>query len=234
MPPSSFIPHPSSFLLPPQTLVDRVLPKNKIYANANVSAKRRELFVSQLQQVVWRAKLAPETVRLTATPGVPEIQVFELTLRQADLNEDIPRAIDHAIPFPIFFELRFEDKARMLAAWKRPSEATAGTWITGEYLSTPWAPVDTPRQALPVALDMGSLYEQMLSALAPLPPRRGEPLRDHMERLGRIRKLEIEAGKLERRLAQEKQFNRKVEINSRIRALRSDIARLSAQQEVQE
>ena len=97
-----------------------------------------------------------------------------------------------------------------------------------------WTPADTPRQGLPVALDMASLYEQMLSALAPLPPRRGETLRDHLERLGRIRGLEAEMGKLERRMTQERQFNRKVEINSRLRALRNDIAWLSVQQETQE
>lgn len=54
----------------------------------------------------------------------------------------------------------------------------------------------------------------MLGALAPLPPRRDETLRDHMERLARIRVLEAELGKLER------QFNRKVEINAKIREVR--------------
>ncbi|MBP2231740.1 hypothetical protein J2847_005059 [Azospirillum agricola] len=222
------------FAYPPATLVNRVLPKNKIYANATVSAKLREAFVTELHQVTWRAKLAPETVRLAATPMVPEIQIFELALRQTDLNEAILRTIDDAIPFPILFELHFGGKARTLAAWKRPSEAVAGKWVTGTYLATPWVPADSSRQGLPVALDMASLYERMLGVLTPLPSRRGETLRDHMERLEQVRGLEVELGKLERRLAQERQFNRKVEINSKLRAVKDDIARLSAQQETQD
>lgn len=214
------------FVYPPQAAVNRVLPKNKVYANATIPAKLRAAFVSDLHQITWRAKLAPETIRLAATSEVPEIQVFELALKGPDFNEDIARTIDGAIPFPIVFELTFESKIRTLAAWKRPIATAPTKWATGDYLGSPWRQADAPREALPVALDMGSLYEQILRALSPQPARRGEPLAEHMERLGRIRALEAESEKLERKLDQERQFNRKVEINERIRRLRSDISAL--------
>lgn len=214
------------FAWPSRSLVNRVLPKNKVYANARISTRLKEAFVSDVRQIVWRAKLAPETIRLAATKDAPEIQVFELSLRTNGLNEDIPRAIDKAIPFPILFELAFESKVRMLAGWKRPSGSELSVWTIGDYFTTPWAPADSARESLPVALDMGGLYEQLLRAFAPEPPRRGETLAEHMERLARIRALEAETAKLERRLAQEKQFNRKVEINGQLRAVRCDIAAL--------
>lgn len=220
------------FVYPPQAAVNRVLPKNKVYANATIPAKLRAAFVSDLQQITWRAKLAPETIRLAATSDVPEIQVFELALKGPDFNEDIARTIDGAIPFPIVFELTFENKIRTLAAWKRPIATSPTKWVTGDYLGTPWRQVDAPREALPVALDMGSLYEQILRALSPHPARRGETLAEHMERLGRIRALEAESEKLERKLDQERQFNRKVEINARLRVIRSDIEALSTQEDV--
>lgn len=215
------------FAWPAQSLVNRVLPKNKVYANARISTRLKEAFVSDLHQIVWRAKLAPETIRLAATKDVPEVQVFELTLRTADLNEDIPRTIDKAIPFPILFELSFEDKVRMFAAWKRSPGGNSGQWTVSDYLTTAWVPANCPRENLPVALNMGGLYEQMLRAFAPQPPRRGETLGEHMDRLVRIRTLETEAEKLERRLTQERQFNRKVEINGQIRTVRNEIAALS-------
>ncbi|MBI4968149.1 MAG: DUF4391 domain-containing protein [Rhodospirillales bacterium] len=219
------------FAYPPQAIVNRVLPKNKVYANATISARLRQAFVADLHQIVWRAKLAPETIRLTATRDVPEIQVFELALKGPDFNEDIARTIDAAIPFPIVFELTFEGKIRTLAAWKRPTAADPTKWMTGDYLETPWQPADAPRQELPVALDMGGLYEQILRAVSPHPARRGETLAEHMERLGRIRTLQTESDKLERKLTQERQFNRKVEINARLRAITDDIAALSEHRE---
>ncbi len=215
------------FVWPSQSLVNRVLPKNKVYANATISARLRQAFVADLHQIIWRAKLAPETVRLAATRDVPEIQVFELALKGPEFNADIARTIDGSIPFPIVFELTFERKIRILAAWKRPTAADPTKWVLGDYLETPWQAADAPREALPVALDMGGLYEQILRALSPQPTRLEETLAEHMERLGHIRALEAESEKLERKLAQERQFNRKVEINRQIRAVRNEIAGLS-------
>ena len=219
------------FAYPPQAAVNRVLPKTKVYANATIPAKLREAFVSDLHQITWRYKLAPETVRLAATPEVPEIQVFELALKGPTLNEEVARTIDRAIPFPIVFELTFADQVKALAAWKRPLESNPGTWTTNHYLATPWMPADSPRETLPVALDMGGLYEHILRALVPHPPRRGEALKDHMERLAHVRALETEFERLEQRLDREKQFNRKIEINARLRAIKDDIAALTCRRD---
>src|SRR5690554_413003 len=83
----------------------RVLPKNKIYEHARASARLKQLFVDQVDQITWRYKLAPETINLEGSVSVPEIQVFSIMLRVPELHEDVLRAIDTSIRFPIIFEL---------------------------------------------------------------------------------------------------------------------------------
>lgn len=61
------------FDFPSQAAFNRVLPKAKIYAHGSPAAKVRAAFVSQVEQIVWRYKLSPETTNLAARPGVPEI-----------------------------------------------------------------------------------------------------------------------------------------------------------------
>ena len=163
------------FAYPPQAAVNRVLPKTKVYANATIPAKLREAFVSDLHQIMWRYKLAPETVRLAATPEVPEIQVFELALKGPTLNEEVARTIDRAIPFPIVFELTFAGQVKALAAWKRPLESNPGTWTTNHYLATPWMPADSPRKTLPVGAGHGRSLRAYAArpGAAPAPTRRG-------------------------------------------------------------
>ncbi|MCP4183543.1 MAG: DUF4391 domain-containing protein, partial [Hyphomicrobiales bacterium] len=48
----------------------RVLPKKKIYQHARASSKLQQIFVNQLDRIVWRYKLAPETINLDATKSV--------------------------------------------------------------------------------------------------------------------------------------------------------------------
>lgn len=78
----------------------RVIPKNKIYEHAGANTALKDLFVREVDQIVWSHKLAPETVNLAATKQVAEIQVFRITARTATLDRDVLRAIDKAIPLP--------------------------------------------------------------------------------------------------------------------------------------
>ena len=48
-----------------------------------------------------------------------------------------------------------------------------------------------------------------------------------LERLNKVDALESEAGKIQRRLNKEKQFNRKVELNSTLREVQAEIHQLS-------
>ena len=217
------------FIYPERARLDRVLPKNKLYANVQPSRALRQRFVDQIDQIVWRYKLAAETINLPAHDGIEEIQVFELLLKTDALKEDVLRTIDRAIPSQIFFELRFQDKVRFVAAYKRQSEADAGASVIEAYFETAWQPVTAPRLAFPVALNMASLYEQMLrqhmsaSSLA-LTSWTGETIRETVERANLIRVKRRECEKLEAQMRKELQFNRKVLINGALRACRGELA----------
>src|SRR5690606_19864967 len=119
--------------------------------------------------------------RLAAKPAVPEIQIFEIALKSAELDENVLRTIDKGIAFPILFELTFKDRIKVMATYKRPSEADLTKWVVGDYHGTPWQPVGTQRKPLPVALDLAGLYEQLLRTLIAEPARRGESLKDQVE-----------------------------------------------------
>lgn len=219
------------FIYPPQAAFEKVLPKNKIYAHAKPTRRLQQRFTDEVAQIVWKYKLAPETIRIPARAGIEEIQVFGVTLKAAaedEFTEDVLRCIDKAIGFPILFEVGAADRVRAVAAYKRPSEADSAKWVVGDYFMSAWLPADTPRSPLPVALDLASLYGQLLRRLMPYPPREGESLKDHAERLDRIRSLQREHAKLEMRLNREPQFNRKVEINAEARALQTQIDELTA------
>jgi hypothetical protein len=125
------------------------------------------------------------------------------------------------------FELVDGARVRVVAAYKRPNEADRAKWVLGEYFFSDWHPIDVKRAPLPVAVDLAALYRELLRRLMPYPPRDGESLRDHAERVGRIKSLQREHEKLLVRLGREPQFNRKVEINQSVRALQTELDELT-------
>ena len=218
----------SPFIIyPKQAAFGRVLPKNKIYEHSGASPSIREMFVRQVEQIVWEFKLAPETINLASKPGVPELQIFAIQLKTPSLNHEVLRCIDGAIQFPIIFELTFEGKIQVVAAFKRPSESDSNRWVVSEYFSTQWMSTDGARMAMPLALDLGVLYEQLLQRLIPLTLRQNETLAELVARVERLRLKENEVQKITSRLAKEKQFNRKVEINAQLRDIRRELGNLT-------
>jgi hypothetical protein len=218
--------NPALFNFPPQARVGRVLPKSKIYQHGRIGAALRERFVRQVEQITWQYKLAPETINLPARGGIEEIEIFELVLKNESLDEDLLRAIDRAIPLPIVFQLQHGQRSRMVAAYKRPSAAEAGKWVIDGYFAGDWQAADAARRTLPIALDLHSLYEQLLRSLLPQAARPGESLPEQLTRLTRLRSLQSEYNKLEARLRKEKQFNRKVGLNAELRKLGASMENL--------
>lgn len=211
------------FAFPRQAAFHRIVPKAKIYAHARISKRLKDLFVSQIGEILWSYKLAPDTLNLPASHGIQEIQVFELSLRTPEIDESVLETIDRAIPYPILFQLIHGEEIRTVASYKRPSDADSSKWVIEATFWGEAQPVAAPRSPLPVALDLSGLYEQILRTLIPLQARSGEPLRDQVQRYQSIQGKERSRQQLEASLSREKQFNRKVELNAAIRKLDDEL-----------
>lgn len=219
------------FDYPKAAAFGRVVPKSRIYEHAGASTALRDLFVTQVDQIVWKYKLAPETTNLAATKVVSEIQVFGISLRTGKLDEEVLRAIDRAIPFPLLFELTWSGKRKAAAAFKRPSDADPTKWVVSGYFATDWTPDAAPRRPLPVVLNLGGLYDALITALMPKAAadaeHTGEDIQTRVARMEAIRVKTREVDRIRARLAREKQFNKRVAINAELRAARQELERLS-------
>jgi len=217
------------FDYPKATAFGRVLPKNKIYEYGNVTSALKERFVRQVDQITWKFKLASETLNIEATKAVPEIQVFGIRLKASKLDDDILRAIDKAIPFPIIFELSYEGRVQAVAAFKRPSEAESGKWVISDYFKGEWISDSSIRSNLPVALNLGGLYDQILTSIMPTAAIENEGLKDRVERLEVIATKTRDVARIKARLSREKQFNKRVAINAELRTAIHDLDRLTGE-----
>jgi hypothetical protein len=74
---------------------------------------------------------------------------------------------------------------------------------------------------------LGSLYEQVLHRLIPTPARSQESLADLVARVELVAAKQREVEKTASKLAKEKQFNRKVEINAHLRQLKIELQGLT-------
>jgi len=213
---------------PKKTKFSKMVAKKKIFEHANASTALKEKFKTQIEKITWEYKLAQETLNLSSSDTVPEIQVFNIKAKSFDIQEELLRTIDKVIPFPIIFQLCYQDKIKVKAAYKRPSDTGTNKWVVEAYFETEWLDIDTPKEPLPVALDLTKLYEQMLQTLMPQITKQAVDvsLKDQVSHLQLYKAKEKEYEKLKAKRDKEKQFNRKAELNKELKSLQKELDRL--------
>ncbi|WP_418276406.1 DUF4391 domain-containing protein [Isoptericola jiangsuensis] len=232
--------HGTLYQWPAAAKFGRPVPKGKFYEHATIPAALKERFVGEVQRITWAYKLADSTIHLAGSDAVPEVQVFVIDAKGADVSDDVLAAIDKAVPYPLVFEITRmggvvgDDggvtdpevrEVRMVAANKTIGSAQNRV---SAYFSTAWLPAETARAPLPAALDLAGLHGALLTPLMPVAVRRGEAVADAAARLKAVEKVEREIKALERKLRSERQLNRKIELRRQLKGREAALAELTA------
>lgn len=211
---------------PDKAAVNRQITKKKLFEWIQANTTIKNLFAAQVERMIWAYKLSPETINLSSKDGIEEIQIFEIFLKGSELDNELLKSIDKAIPSPILFVLYDEQSIQYRAAYKRINDVDSTKWIVGDYFESTWMTKRYTKSDLPKALDLKSLYQLLLQQLIPLSKRQDETIELLLTRYQNLNQLERKSEQLKKKLHQEKQFNYKVEINAQLRDIKKQIKQL--------
>ena len=201
------------FGLPRSTEVNRRISKEKLYQNAALTPQTREMIKDQIASVFWRNKLADSTVAISAGETVAEIQIFEIQLRQRELDKRVLPAITKAIPYKILFVLIFDNEAQ---AWIE---------VADTFYNTDWRPLDSLTLKFE-GLNLDTVYENLARQIAGGRLGTGCDFDEAVARDTKRQKLERDIAALEKKLLREKQFNKQVELYGKIKRFRTELENL--------
>ena len=210
---------------PARTLVDKSIRKSKFYSEGSANTRVERLFIEQIESIYWANKLSSATMNIESQEDLREVQIFSVNARVEMLDIEIFRYIDKLIPSPIIFEVYFQDRVKVIAAYKRLNQADKSKVVIGDYFQTEWLPIE--RQDLPLFLRLSELYEFLISQLLPNKTN-ASSLAEKMRLNQEIALLETRMKQLEQQLKREKQFNRKAELNINLLKLRDEYIQLTS------
>ena len=212
--------------LPESTEFNRRIPKQKFYENIEISPTLKRTFVEQIKIIYWRNKIAPTTVNLAHGDTVTEIEVFEISLNGQLQPEPVLRQIDKAIPYHIVFLLEYEGRYQ---AWTAYKEAAAGAnaFKVHTYYHTDWLSEDELPLKL-TGLNMDKAYENFVRQIGgeALAANGDETLGQSVERDNRRQELQKQITALQANLRKEKQLNKQVQLNTKLKILRNELKSL--------
>lgn len=243
-----------SLALPADTKVEQRIPKKLLVEQGAPTAADKRQIQDGVDELQWVAALKPNNIGVPAFRGADreylEVAVLTATFRQ---EAKVPRLIElihRAIPYPVLLVAAFHHADRpsfgVSVAHKRLSQNEAGKFVVDDILTTSPIASDgldsTGVQSFLGSLALSKLPTRDLFAFyqgwgdsiigfaasaitgrftLPATPERTQQMREsvarHAELLGEISALRTHAAK-------EKQMNRLVELNMKIKRLESQLA----------
>ena len=219
--------------LPSSTFVGKVVPKEKFYSKCAVNTATKNLFVKYVEQIVWQNKLTAQTMAAEKGLLVNEIDVFEVKMKSFDCPRRLFEFIDQNLHHHNVFVLTYDDKAKLFVNFKEKEKDESFL----ESFETPWKPIAEPAFNL-FGSNMDEIYESIVrsadssnavASLSSLSLSKGEAeqpkpsLKDYIVQSKQNAKIQAQIVKLEKKLANEKQFNKQVEIRAEIRKLEKEM-----------
>ena len=213
--------------LPRTTEFNRRIPKQKFYENLDITPALKRCFIDQIRTVVWRNKIAPDTVNLAAGQKVSELQVFSILLNDGKLDEAVLKQIDREIPYHILFLLEYDGRVQAWIGYKEEAGSGTAAFKVNQYYHTDWMTLEELPLKLE-GLDMDSVYENLVRQIAgeTLETQAATTLQEAYEKSVLRDKLVKQIATLEKKAWNEKQPKRKLEIAKQLQGYKRELDEL--------
>ena len=216
---------------PRTTIVGKPVPKNAFYKHLEVNAKIKQHFVEDVASINWLYKLAPSTINVEDGKQVHEIVVFSAVLKDKDCPDDVFLFIDQNMPRHVVFILEYENRYKVLLNYKEWKDGQNGQFKIIKTFVTEWL---TDNQLLLTleGQNMDALYEALAGQVSGFGTKKAEDIKRIVELEGLIDKAKREVETIQKRIRNERQLNRQMELNGEARGIKKQIAQW--QSELQE
>jgi len=213
---------------PTETIVDSVVPKTKFYRFMEVNPRMKAHFVNDVTRIDWLYKLSPDTLNVTATDDMKEIEVFVATLKDGDCPTDLFTFIDTNMPRHLVFILQHGNNSMLLINYKQWKDDTHTQFRITQMFASPWVPTSS----LQLNIDGQSLpriYDNFVAQISGIGEHKAGSMEDIVALRQKINKQEAELQKLEKRMRREPQVDIQMEMHKQVRQMRKQLAELKEQ-----
>jgi len=188
--------------LPSQASIDKFIPKSKFFEKAVVNTKLKDEFTRNIQRITRKYKLSDTTIGIPKTETIEEIQIFEIQLRQKIISKNILKLIDKAIPYPILYVLVYQDDVAYAISYQDT--------VARNYYISDW------NQDISFdfnGINLEKVYQNTITSFITKQDASDQDFETTVTRDAQIKSLIIEIQALQNKVKNQKQFNKKVELN---------------------
>lgn len=207
------------FHLPKNTEVNKVIPKNTFDTYTNT--KQKKSFSDKISRINWSNKIAFDTVNLTGV-DVSEIQVFKIVLKEKTVIKDLLSIVEKAVPYHIIFWIEFEDEYYISTSAKHINPKDENSAVIDYTFYSDWKLTTENEYKIELKNNLDWIFKNFCDQLKSIDADT-KSISDLVQKQKNNDAILKEIEKLKSEIARCKQFNKKVELNLKLKELQSTL-----------
>lgn len=197
------------FELPKSCYVNKFIPKKVFYEKVGVSSNVKEEFINLVDRITWLYKLSEDTLGLTKTEEIEEIQIFQIDVKEKRIPLSVIKTITKGVQYKILFVIKYQDD---FCYSIRVEDIYNSKW--NENIEFNFN-----------AINLRTVYENIVKKIIK-EESNDKSFSEIIEDNKCKNELEKKLSKLQKKIKLEKQFNRKVELNNQLNNLLNEMEEL--------
>lgn len=206
---------------PTSTIVAKNVPKNAFYkrAKAQRTTALRTFLTEAFESIIWLYKLHPSTLNIADGQQVHEIDVFYYKMSTTHIDERLLGELDMLLPRHTLYIMDRDGRTDLMMF---PKTINAQGHIVQNGKMEAWTNVDLSTTPLTITgHDMDMLYGDFLGKLSHLNTRTEAEYAKAAEQRQQQELLKRQYAALQKKIKNEKQFSRQLEMNRELKALKA-------------
>lgn len=223
--------------LPKECVHNQFIPKKQFYTHGNLKPTEKTIFSQAIERMTLYAQLTRENTNILPykdeTRTYEEVSIFLVELREIQGSEKIANLIMESIPYPLILIMKFNDQYNYFGAHQRDNLVDEQKIILEKVYQTGFLYSNSIfiEQINYLSLrknDFFTFYNDYVQAIIEfnLASRNIKHTEDKEATLQKIERLEEEVTTLKGKLQRENHFNKKMELNMKIKRLEKELKQM--------
>lgn len=197
------------FELPKSCYVNKFIPKKVFYDKVGVSSNVKDEFISLVDRITWLYKLSEDTLGITKTEEIEEIQIFQIDVKERRIPLSVIKTITKGVQYKILFVIKYQDDYCYSI---KVEDIYNSEWNDNIEFNFN-------------AINLRTVYENIVKKIIKEETNE-KSFSKIIEDNDYKKELENKINKLKQKIKSEKQFNRKVELNTELNILIEEMEEL--------
>ncbi len=223
--------------IPQNAVIDRNLPKQAFYQNADLSSSEKEMIQKGIERARWLGSIKESNTNILKYEDedvcYEEIEYFYIQVSSREAASKVGKIIFNSIPYPSFLIVNFENAYQFQMALTRKNANNASVLIVERTYESKWKSNEENNQLTPFhysnqkTINLKEYYHSLLSTLLSqtigIPEvRKAEMGNDVIKLYEALQSLDVEIEGLAKQVKSEKQLNKRIEMQLKLTKLKKD------------